>query len=171
MPVRPTPDSLRERAFSVLGETILDADFLDLFAGTGAVGLEALSRGARGVVFVEPHRGVAKILRANCAAFELDRDEAHIMNQTALKAIAALHRRGRLFNLVWADPPFEHWEDGLRAVLEVFSRPLLAVGGRACFECPDRSEVAPMLPDELEVQRILDGGASRLVIIGRRDHS
>ena len=61
--VRPTPDAMRERAFAVLGDRVEGARFLDLYAGTGAVGLEALSRGAASVVFVERHAATARIWR------------------------------------------------------------------------------------------------------------
>ena len=60
MPLRPTPDAMRERAFAVLADRVIDARFLDLYAGTGVVGLEALSRGARSAVFVDNHRAATE---------------------------------------------------------------------------------------------------------------
>ncbi len=107
MPVRPTPDSMRERAFAVLGESVASARFLDLFAGTGAVGLEALSRGAASVVFVERHRDAARILRANCALFDLEDGRARVLVQPAATAVATLTKSEAAFDLAWADPPFE----------------------------------------------------------------
>ncbi len=140
-PVRPTPDSMRERAFAVLGGSVADARFLDLFAGTGAVGLEALSRGAAAVVFVERHRGTAGILRDNCAAFELDADRARVVVQPAAAAVADMARRGEVFDLAWADPPFSSWEDGLAALTLAFATGLLAPDAVACLECPERAAV------------------------------
>ena len=70
MPLRPTPDALRERAFAVLGPRVVDARVLDLYAGTGSIGLEALSRGARRAVFVERHQAAARLVRRNIAQFE-----------------------------------------------------------------------------------------------------
>jgi 16S rRNA (guanine966-N2)-methyltransferase len=164
--VRPTPDSMRERVFAVLGTLVADARFLDLFAGTGAVGLEALSRGAAGVVFVERHPGTAGILRANCAAFDLGADRARVVVQPAVAAVAALVRQRDRFDLAWADPPFESWEEGLDALTEAFSAGLLAPAAVACLECPERATVeAP----GLEVFRDLGGGASRVVLIRRLD--
>ncbi len=72
MPLRPTPDALRERAFAVLGEQVIGASWLDLYAGTGAVGFEALSRGAREVLFVEHHRAAARLITANRDTLELN---------------------------------------------------------------------------------------------------
>lgn len=168
MPVRPTPDAMRERAFSVLGERVVDCTFLDLFAGTGAVGLEALSRGAASAVFVERHRGAARIIVANCAAFGLDDSRARVLVQQAGAAVASLARRAETFDVVWADPPFESWEAGLEAVVRTFEVGLIAADGVACLECPERADVEPALPDELEAFRDLKGGASRVVLIRRR---
>lgn len=168
MPVRPTPDAMRERVFAVLGDRVAGAGFLDLFAGTGAVGLEALSRGAERTVFVEWHRGAARILRANCSLFELDDNRARVLVQTAAAAITALARGGETFDLVWADPPFELWETGLEAVAGAFTNGLMASGATGCVECPERATVESGLPEDLEIFRDLKGGASRVVLIRRR---
>ena len=167
MPVRPTPDAMRERVFAVLGELVTDARFLDLFAGTGAVGLEALSRGGSSVVFVERHRGAARILRDNCALFDLEGARARTLVQPAAAAVAALTRRGEVFDLAWADPPFESWEDGLAALSGAFSAGLLGPDAVACLECPKRAAVEGRLLDGLEIFRDLKGGASRVVLIRR----
>lgn len=168
MPVRPTPDALRERSFAVLGELVVGARFLDLFAGTGAVGLEALSRGASAVVFVERHRGAARILRGNCALFDLGADRARVLVQPAEASVAALARHGELFDLAWADPPFESWEDGLHVLAAAFAAGVMAPDAVACLECPDRAAIGSALPDGLEVFRDLGGGASRVVLLRRQ---
>jgi 16S rRNA (guanine(966)-N(2))-methyltransferase RsmD len=167
MPVRPTPDAMRERVFAVLGDRVDGARFLDLFAGTGAVGLEALSRGASRSVFVERHRGAARLLNDNCSAFDLPAGRATVLVQSAAAALAALARRGETFDVVWADPPFESWEDGLAAIASAFATSLTAPGAVGCLECPDRAAIQPVLPDALEIFRELGGGASRVVLIRR----
>jgi 16S rRNA (guanine(966)-N(2))-methyltransferase RsmD len=170
--VRPTPDAMRERAFAVLGDRVAGSDFLDLYAGTGAVGLEALSRGAERVVFVERDRRVAALLRANCSAFDLDRRRARIVVRAARSAVDDLARSGELFGLAWADPPFERWQKGLRNLAKAFAGEVLAVGATACLECPSRADVASALPSDLEIIRDLEGGASRVVMLqqaSRRD--
>jgi len=166
-PVRPTPDAMRERVFAVLGDRVRGASFLDLFAGTGAVGLEALSRGAASVVFVERHRGAARIVRENCALFDLEDDTARVLVQPAAAAVAAFARHGEAFDLAWADPPFESWEDGLAALIGAFSAGLLGPDAVACLECPERAAVEEGLPDHLGVFRDLKGGASRVVLLRR----
>src|SRR5258705_13804636 len=71
MALRPTADKLRETLFNVLGELIVEARFVDLFAGTGAVGIEALSRGAREAMFVEKHRPAVAPIKKNFESLEL----------------------------------------------------------------------------------------------------
>jgi len=166
MPLRPTPDALRERAFAVLGGELDGVAFLDLYAGTGAVGLEALSRGAGRVVSVEHHRAAARLIEDNRQALGVDEATAAILVMPARRAVAELARRGQSFGLIWADPPFEDWEDGLLALREAAELGVLAAGGTACLECPDDAAVAG--DARLQVVRDLGGGASRLVLLGRR---
>lgn len=167
--VRPTPDAMRERAFAVLGERVQGARVLDLFAGTGAVGLEALSRGAATVTFVERHPATGRVLRGNIARFELEAARAAVILRPAAAALRELARAGAAFDLAWADPPFAGWREGLEALTAAFAAGLLAPGGLACLECPAKAEVAGALPEGLEVMRELAGGASRVVMIRRVD--
>ena len=165
MVLRPTPDAMRERAFAVLGDRVTDASFLDLYAGTGAVGLEALSRGARSVVFVERHRAAAHLVEENSASFDLTADRAELMVRGAAAAVDQLARRGDNFDIAWADPPFECWREGLEVVLNLFEVGLLPTGALACLECPAKADVESSLPENLRVIRDLTGGASRVVMI------
>jgi len=169
MPLRPTPDALRERVFAILGERIHGARLLDLFAGTGSVGLEALSRGAASVVFVERHRAAAQLLRQNIDSFELTREQARCLVRPALDAVRDLARRGESFDLAWADPPFEVWEGGLDVLAQVFALHLLQPEGLICLECPERANVEEFLAQGLRIDRDLKGGASRVVMVARRD--
>ncbi len=156
---------MRERAFAILADHLRDARFLDLFAGTGAVGLEALSRGARSVVFVERHRAAAHLIEENSASFDLTADRAEVMLRGAAAAVNQLARRGDSFDIAWADPPFEDWEKGLEVVLKLFEVGLLAAGALACLECPAKADVESSLPENMQIVRDLTGGASRVVMI------
>jgi 16S rRNA (guanine966-N2)-methyltransferase len=167
MRLRPTPDALRERAFAVLGERVVGCRFLDLYAGTGAVSLEALSRGARCVVLVESHRGAGRLIYGNLEAFEVREPEARLVQRPALRAVAELSRRGLIFDLAWADPPFERWQEGLEALAAAFQGGAVAADGLACLECPERADPG-LIPDPLRLLRDLSGGASRLWMLGRR---
>jgi len=166
---RPTPDAMRERAFAVIGDRVLGARFLDLYAGTGAVGLEALSRGASKVMFVERERATAHLVQDNCAAFGLDSDRAEIRIKSALAAVGELARSGEVFDIAWADPPFENWEEGVRTLEAAFVSGLLSTSAVACLECPAKAAVAATLAGEFKVVRDLAGGASRVVMIEKAD--
>jgi 16S rRNA (guanine966-N2)-methyltransferase len=100
--VRPTPGRVREALFSILGERVIDARVLDLFAGTGALGFEALSRGAASVTFVEAHRPTAAAIERAAGAFGVG-ERVGVLGLPAEKAPRAL--RGR-YDLVFADPPY-----------------------------------------------------------------
>ena len=167
--LRPTPDSMRERVFAVLGDRVTGSRFLDLFAGTGAVGLEALSRGARSVVFVERHRSAALLIEKNSASFDLGSDRAELMVRPAVSAARELVRRGESFDIAWADPPFEIWNEGLEAVAALFEAGVLGAASLACLECPSKADVSGSLPSDLEIVRDLAGSASRVVMIEARD--
>jgi len=100
--VRPTPGRVKEALFSILGETIVGARVLDLYAGTGAVGFEALSRGAEHATFVELHAPTAQAIKAAAAALGVER-RTTVMIAPAEKAAARVAGR---FDFVYADPPY-----------------------------------------------------------------
>ncbi len=104
--LRPTSDYLRETLFNVLGPSVSGARFLDLYAGTGAVGIEALSRGAVGAVFVENHGPAAKLIRENLASLKIVSGTRVIAMEVA-HAIAKLAAQAHAtFDLVFLDPPY-----------------------------------------------------------------
>lgn len=107
--VRPTAERVREALFSSLG-VLQGARVLDLYAGTGALGIEALSRGAARAVFVERVRAAADVLRRNLAALALGADEAEVLQADAQAALRRLARAGERFDLVLADPPYASGE-------------------------------------------------------------
>ena len=96
---------MRETLFDVLGPSVEDSTFLDAYAGSGAVGLEALSRGAKEVVFVESHRAASDLIRRNLAALKMV-DGFYLMNTKALTAIERLDEEGSTFDFVFLDPPY-----------------------------------------------------------------
>lgn len=109
---RPTDARTREALFSILGASVVNATFLDLYAGAGSVGLEALSRGATSCLFVEGNAGAAKIIRANVALCGYDED-ARVWHNTVKAAWRQLEEREESFDLVFADPPFVRGETEL----------------------------------------------------------
>ena len=98
---RPTPDRLRETLFDVLGPRVEGAVFLDAYAGTGAVGIEAISRGARRAIFVERSKPALKVLRENLASLEIE-DRALVISDAALSNLAQYKA-----DIVFLDPPYD----------------------------------------------------------------
>ena len=103
--LRPTSDQMRETLFDVLGPSIQGATFLDAYAGTGAVGIEALSRGANDVVFIEHHRAAAQLIRQNLAALKID-SGYFLLTCAVLTGLERLERDGECFDVVFLDPPY-----------------------------------------------------------------
>jgi 16S rRNA (guanine966-N2)-methyltransferase len=122
---RPSTDRLREALFSILALRVDGARVLDLFAGSGALGLEALSRGASAATMVEEHGGACGVIGANLAAAGLT---AEVLR---MDVFAALRRLGSEYDLVFADPPYAlpGREDLARKLLESRSLPGVMAGG------------------------------------------
>jgi 16S rRNA (guanine(966)-N(2))-methyltransferase RsmD len=119
---RPTPDRLRETLFDILGPRIEGATFLDAYAGTGAVGMEALSRGAAHAFFLERHHGALEAIRQNLASLDLERRATVV----AGSVLVTLPKRAA--DIVFLDPPYD-LEREYAAVLEVLAEnpPAIAV--------------------------------------------
>ncbi|HHL40374.1 MAG TPA: 16S rRNA (guanine(966)-N(2))-methyltransferase RsmD [Deltaproteobacteria bacterium] len=103
--VRPTSDKVRQALFNILAGRTSEARVLDLFAGSGAMGIEALSRGARCAVFVDISKPALDTVRKNLARCGLA-DRARVLAKPAAAAIAGLERLGERFDLVIVDPPY-----------------------------------------------------------------
>jgi 16S rRNA (guanine966-N2)-methyltransferase len=107
--LRPTSDRLRETLFNVLGPSVEGSRFLDVFAGTGAVGIETLSRGATQAVFIENHGPAANLIRRNLESLGL-RSGYQILAEDALRGLSRLARKHRPgdpgFDLIFIDPPY-----------------------------------------------------------------
>jgi 16S rRNA (guanine966-N2)-methyltransferase len=129
---RPTASRVRQTLFDVLAPRLPGCRFLDAFAGSGGVGLEALSRGAARVVFVERSPEAVAVLKRNLAALGVPA-EAEVHRQDALVALRALADAGRRFDVVYVDPPYEG--DLYETVLEQVGRTgLLDPEGRLVAE-------------------------------------
>jgi 16S rRNA (guanine966-N2)-methyltransferase len=108
---RPIPDRVKESVFGLLRGNFENAEVLDCFAGTGAIGLEALSRGAKRVVFVEQSRTIAAILQKNIETLGVTRRSELVIGDAL--GIGALARAGRPLNIAFLDPPYPLMEDPL----------------------------------------------------------
>lgn len=104
--LRPTADRVKEALFNIIGPRIIDADFLDLFAGTGGIGIEALSRGAASVVFSDMNPQSIKLLRQNLN-FLAPQENVSLFQLRADKVIEVLAKEEKTFDLIFLDPPFD----------------------------------------------------------------
>jgi 16S rRNA (guanine966-N2)-methyltransferase len=153
---RPTSDRVREAVFSIVGP-LEGAAALDLFAGSGAMGLEALSRGAASCVFVEQDRGAARVIQANLEKLRLT--GATVVARDAASALREERARERRYDLILVDPPYDQWE--AYAPLLAGELPgVLADGALVVVETADRVE--PELPLALVTTRRY--GSARITV-------
>jgi 16S rRNA (guanine966-N2)-methyltransferase len=103
--VRPTSDRLRETLFNILAPKIAGSRFLDICAGSGAVGIEALSRGATEATFIESSRHACAVIEANLGALGIT-SEATTINRDAAAALKGLEHDARQFEVAFFDPPY-----------------------------------------------------------------
>lgn len=158
--IRPTSDKLRETLFNILGENVMDSTFLDGCAGMGGVGIEALSRGAASVYFVDQSRKACRIIRENLQSLQVD-EGYKILEMDLKKALDALRQGGLAFDIVFIDPPYEH-ENLYGDALQQFSAgPLLAANGVLIIEHSKRVEL-PRSAGALRKVRSLVQGDSAL---------
>ncbi len=130
--VRPTSDKVKEAYFSIVGEKIVNSSFLDLFAGTGGMGIEALSRGAQRAVFVENNRQALQALRENLQRTGLS-GEAEVIGREVFRALHFLAGRRDFFDLIYIDPFYDYDKvPELFAVLR--KKELVSGGGLVCLE-------------------------------------
>ena len=120
--VRPTMDRVKAAIFSSLGDAVVRARVLDLFAGSGALGIEALSRGASSVVFVEEDRQSAQIIESNLASTKL---KGRVRQQDVFDFLR--HASGaEMFDVIFADPPYEKTEAGERFTEKLLANEVLS---------------------------------------------
>ena len=145
--LRPTSDKLRETLFNVLGPNIAGSRLLDIFAGTGAVGIEALSRGAAEVLFIENHAPAAVLIRRNLESLAITKG-AQVLPLDALRALAKIAHKHNptdpAFDFVFVDPPYAEKNQYDRVLGFLGAASFLATGSlviaehRRNFELPRR---------------------------------
>lgn len=107
MDTRPTQDRIKETLFNMINNDVYGASFLDLFAGSGGIGIEALSRGAKDAVFIDNGAKQIACIRDNLKTTKLE-DKALVINSDVISGLKMLERNGRTFDLVFLDPPYNH---------------------------------------------------------------
>jgi 16S rRNA (guanine966-N2)-methyltransferase len=143
---RPTSDRVREALFSILGERVGDARVLDLFAGSGALGIEALSRGAREATFVDNAPAAIRAIAANLEALGAD---ATVVRAEARRFLGGASHSGRSYDLVFLDPPYR-LAASIGGDLSAALAAVVASGGTVVAESDRRARLEIDLPLENE---------------------
>jgi len=162
--LRPTSDRLRETLFNVLGPGVVGSRFLDVFAGTGAVGIEALSRSAADVTFIENHAPAAKLIRQNLDSLKITTGYTILAADalTALQKLAARHTPSTPpFDFVFVDPPYAAHVDYARTLEFLATANFLATDALVIFEHHHKFQL-PEQFDRLRRTRILKQGDATL---------
>lgn len=132
---RPTSGRMRGTLFNICQQKIDDAKFLDLFAGSGAMGLEAVSRGAKSSTFVDKSRECIRCIQHNVTVFGME-EKAQVLHGDVFQWIEKLAKGGNQFDLIYVDPPYETMTDGItysNLVLKKLDQSPLLKGGGLLF--------------------------------------
>ena len=162
--LRPTPDRVREALFNILAGGVTEGPFLDLFTGTGAVALEALSRGSPRAVLVERHPEHAALVRGNLERCHLA-DRGRLLALPVSAAVARLGAEGARFRLVYLDPPYADEDVRREALGQVARGDVLEVVARVILEFPPREDPPPA--DGLELREVRRYGDTALAFYFR----
>jgi 16S rRNA (guanine(966)-N(2))-methyltransferase RsmD len=150
MGVRPTSDRVKEALFNILGNSVLDCSFLDLFAGSGNIGIEALSRGAASAVFVENNYKNLLVIKENLHITGLS-DKARLIRGEVAAVLSGLGIENQVFDIIFLDPPY--LKDYERETLAAIARHrLLKPDGRVIVES-SKNQHLPRNAGDLEVFR------------------
>ena len=163
--VRPTSDRLRETLFNVLAPRIDETRFLDLCAGSGAVGIEALSRGSAHITLVERSRPACSVIRGNLESLGIGRNEADVVCGDAVQALKRLAQVGSQFDIVFFDPPYASGIYNTVLVL-IATEKLLAEDGIIVVEHRAKTPPVSELP-AIEAYRQIKQGESALTFMRR----
>lgn len=151
--VRPTSERLRESLFDICQGYIQDAAFLDLFAGSGAMGLEAISRGAKSATFIDNNRESIRCIQQNVENLGI-KDQTQVFSGDVFEAIAKLSQRGKVYGIIYADPPYDSWKNQ-KGQLVSYSRHLLELIDKSSLLIPSGlffiEESVDAAPEELEL--------------------
>lgn len=159
--IRPTSDRVREALFDILGPRVREALFLDAYAGTGAVGVEALSRGASRVVFLERDRRAVRVIRHNLRSGRW-RGEHEILRGDVAHSLLRLRRRGARFQIAFLDPPYA---GAIAAAVVTRLARIMAPGGAVIVEHRAPRPPEPLLTSALRPARTYLYGDTALTML------
>ncbi|MCK4257881.1 MAG: 16S rRNA (guanine(966)-N(2))-methyltransferase RsmD [Halanaerobiales bacterium] len=159
---RPTSDRVKEALFNIIAGNVIEANFLDLFAGFGGIGIEALSRSANKVVFIEEDPQHVKIIKENLNMVNFQ-NQAKVTRGDVLKLLPSINQN---FDIIYLDPPYQA---GLyEKVLElILANSLIKKDG--IIICEHSTDLPPQIPELLEVLKSKSYGSISLTFVGVKD--
>ena len=160
--VRPTADRVKESLFSIIGSQIIDARVVDLFAGTGNLGLESWSRGAKEIVFIDLSRESLKLVASNIEKCKASQD-TKVFKGSCLDIMSNLYKKGERFDFAFCDPPYS--KGWVEKIIELLGRcPFLNEGGYLIVERSAHDEL-PALPAGYTCERTEKYGETKIDFI------
>lgn len=159
MDIRPTSDMVKESLFNILGGEVINSNFLDLFGGTGSIGIEAVSRGAEHVVFIDSSIKSIKVLRKNLENLGI-KNNVEVYNADYLTAINKLYQNSRRFDIIFLDPPYG---TGIaqKALERINEKPILSGDGVIIVE-HDARDAMPVSLGSIKMYREKRYGNTKL---------
>ena len=165
---RPTLQIVRKSIFDILGDRVKDASVLDLFAGSGSLGLEALSRGSREVTFVDTNRDVLQKVKENVDLLRLD-GRVSLRKRDAFRMLRALDRDGKNYDVVFVDPPY-HSGLPVRVLEALETSNVLAPDGVLVLEHPIQTDL-PEVMSRLSLWKAREFGGTRISFYQKQEES
>jgi 16S rRNA (guanine(966)-N(2))-methyltransferase RsmD len=161
--IRPTSDRLRETLFNVLcsgdRETLAESTWLDLYAGTGAIGIEALSRGARMVCFVESSKPAADLIAENLKSLEISNGFQIVRTEVA-KGLRQLEAAGNVSDYIFLDPPYSMQDEYTKTLAALAASKLLSKRGMVIAEHQKRFDPGEVFGDLRRYRTLTQGDAA-----------
>ena len=154
--IRPTSDKLKETVFNILGAKVEKSTFLDGYAGMGGIGIEAVSRGAARVYFVDQSRKACQIIRENLRSLEVE-EGFEILQMDVIKALSLIHSR---IDIAFLDPPYDR-DDLYEACLNRFgATTLLSPDGLLILEHSKRTDLPEVAGSLRKIRSLVQGDAA-----------
>ena len=164
--VRPTTDRIKETLFNILAPDIYGADFLDLFAGSGQIGIEALSRGADSCIFVDDGKIANDCIKKNLEIFKGYDVKYEVLRSSATSAVSRLHMMGKKFDIIFMDPPYDKGIE-MEVLFALDSYPILKEDGRIIVEASASTNFDQLENTGFKIVREKNYGSNKHIFIAK----
>ena len=161
---RPTLDRVKEAVFSIIQFELEDKDILDLFSGSGALAIEALSRGAKHAVLCDNSYEAIRIIKQNIKETKLE-DKSDIINKDYVEALKKLSKQNKKFDIIFLDPPYKS-DFAIKAIKYIFDNDMITEDGTIIFETDDKNKEQEILKyNEMRICDIRKYGSVYVIFI------